>query len=91
MLFRAHDLKTAWLALQSYAGLVSHGDMSLPVVLWLHLACLAALQYLSHRINVFELSARIPHPAFATLYDVSVAVCLALSPVSHRPFIYFQF
>ncbi|HVX58945.1 MAG TPA: MBOAT family protein [Pirellulales bacterium] len=91
MLFRAQDLNTAWLALQSYAGLVSHGSMSLPAVLWLHLACLAALHCLLHRVNVFELSARIPQPAFAAFYGASASACLALSPVSHRPFIYFQF
>lgn len=89
--FRAQDLKTAWLALESYAGLVSHGDMSLPGVLWLHLTCLAAMHYLAHRVNICKLSAKLPEPAFAALYGASFAVCLAMLPTGHRPFIYFQF
>lgn len=91
ILFRAPDLHAAWLALESYVGFVSHGPASLPGVLWVHLACLAALHYALGRIDLASLAERIPEPAFAALYGGSFAVCLAFLPTGYRPFIYFQF
>ncbi len=90
-LFRAPDVKTAWLIWQSYGGLISHGATSLPALLWLHVACLAALHCVARRVDLYELAAKLPQPAFAALYGASFAICLALLPTGHRPFIYFQF
>ena len=91
ILFRSPDLHSAGLTLESYVGFVSHGAMSLPGVLWLHIACLAAIHYLLTHIDLVSLSARLPEPAFAALYGGSFAVCLACLPIGYRPFIYFQF
>ncbi len=89
--FRAPDFQTAWLALESYALFVSHGSMSLPAVLWVHLAVLVGLHWVAYRRSLPIASEKVPGPIFAVAYGVAAIVCLSLTPTGYRPFIYFQF
>jgi alginate O-acetyltransferase complex protein AlgI len=89
--FRAQDLSGALQIAGDFATLSSTGTQD--IVGWAALAILglAALHALEARRLISGALLSLDEPAFYALAGTTTAVVLALTPITYRPFIYFQF
>lgn len=92
VLFRAPDFQAARQVLASCCFLAEGGSLELPHWLALLPPALLAVQYLGTRLpDPGVLAARLPLTWHAFLMGLTASVAIALLPLGHRPFIYFQF
>jgi len=90
--FRAAGLSDAVTALRSFVLLQDTGAASLGVNALAVMAPLAALHWLArYRATLESWYQSAPPMAFAAAYGACFAFAVALVPMDHRPFIYFQF
>lgn len=91
ILFRTPDIQTFKTMALAWSLGISQGTNHLPMVLWIHVSCLAVIHWLWRRTEVLEMLSSVPRPIFAFIYGVLAACMLAVASNSYQPFIYFQF
>ncbi len=89
--FRAPDLEAAMTMIEAFAGLSSVGAKSLSPQYLLWFFPLAFFHYLAYKRITRHAIDRMPDWLCAIGYGVAAAIMIMFVPVTHRPFIYFQF
>jgi len=91
ILFRAADFGTALTLIRNYLMLQSGGSSTLPLWLTALPPVLLVLQHASQNWHWPEKLVFLEERSFALAYGAAWAFVVALLPLAHRPFIYFQF
>ena len=91
ILFRAPDLSTFRPIALAWTTGIASGEGSLPMMLWLNVAVLTALQWVWRKLDVVTRAESIPMPVFAFFAGITMALLLAFANNNYQPFIYFQF
>ncbi len=91
ILFRAPSFATALTMIERYLMLDAGGPGSLPSWLTVLPPALLLIQYAARRWRWAEKAALLDERGFAFAYGAAWAFIVALLPLAHRPFIYFQF
>jgi alginate O-acetyltransferase complex protein AlgI len=89
--FRASGFGQAMEILRAFALFQSSGTETLNVGLLGVFVFLAALHRISATRSFASWWRRVPVPAFSAAYGALFALAIALVPLGHKPFIYFQF
>jgi alginate O-acetyltransferase complex protein AlgI len=89
--FRASGFDQAMQVLRAFALFQSSGTETLHAGLLGVFVLLAALHRISATRSFASWWQRVPAPAFSAAYGALFALAIALVPLGHKPFIYFQF
>jgi alginate O-acetyltransferase complex protein AlgI len=91
ILFRSPSFAVALQMVGKYLFICQGGDRNFAIVLTVLPPALLAAQFASRQTNLVEWFQQWRDRSFGLGLGISVALSIAMLPLGHRPFIYFQF
>ena len=89
--FRAPTLDESLAIARTYLTWSSEGTQTLPAIVWPFILAISVFHFISYRIKLSDMIARMSPGTFAMTTGALAALALAFVPLGYRPFIYFQF
>lgn len=89
--FRASTLSDALAIARTYLTFSSEGTQTLPAIVWPFIIAIGVFHFISYRIKLSDMLAKMSPTTFALTTGALAALALSFVPLGYRPFIYFQF